>query len=117
MNTTQKNKINELCNDILISKINKRKELERTEFGGDADKIDDKVFAKVMNRKSQEADDEIKDSVRRLMKRKTPAEFAELVEDTRQYSDADFLVDIKDIFGSDSALFIQKELKRYATVQ
>lgn len=116
MNTTQKNKIKESCNDILISKLNKRKEAERTEFGGDADKIDAKVFAKVMQRKSQEVDDELKDSVRRLMKRKTPVEFAKLVEDARQYSDADFIADIRDIFGNDSALFIQKELTRYATV-
>ena len=111
MNTTQKKRIVESCNDLLYSKVKKRKEAEVTEFGRDADKIDIKVFAKIMERENEESESEIKETVRRLMKRKNPDEFKKLISDARDYTDAEFLADIKDIFGQESALFIQKELK------
>ena len=116
MNTMQKNRIKDLCSSIYFSKVAKRKERERAEFGQDADKIDMKVFVKIIQRENQESDSEIKEFVRRLMKSKSSNEFAKMIQDSRKYSDADFLKDVKSVFDDNSTLFIQKELE-YAAAQ
>jgi len=86
--------------------------LMRIEYGNAFMKIPLKDYMKIVERQAIEQDEIMKNSLTKIYKEIGQQKFRELIEEAKNYTDEQFITDIKELFGESEVNFLQTEIKR-----